>query len=275
MKPANIVMSKLFKGTKIILLPLLFLIQASGMVLYLTDGTRLDVSEYEIKEDRVRYFSVARGQWEEVPRDLIDFKRSQQYNSQKKEQVRGLEEQTRKEQVAERRARTELHTVPLEDGVYYMNGQEQQLVEQGTVIIGKNKKRTVLNVLAPMPVLPGKQTLALVNSSARLVTADSKPIFYLRLHHFSRFGIARLKLDKKRNRRIVQSVFAVPHTDQKFEKLEEMDVFRQQLAPLVYKIWPTVALPAGEYGVFEYTPGEMNLRVWDFSHQPLSGPAGS
>ena len=275
MKPANIVMSKFFKGTKIILLSLLFLIQASGMVLYLTDGTRLDVSEYEIKEDRVRYFSVARGQWEEVPRDLIDFKRSQQYNSQKKEQVRDLEEQTRKEQVAERRARTELHTVPLEDGVYYMNGQEQQLVEQGTIIIGKNKKRTILNVLAPMPVLPGKQTLAVANSSARLVTADSKPIFYLRLHHFSRFGIARLKLDKKRNRRIVQSVFVVPHTDQKFEELEEMDVFRQQLAPLVYKIWPTVALPAGEYAVFEYTSGEMNLRVWDFSHQPLSGPAGS
>jgi hypothetical protein len=49
-----------------------------------------------------------------------------------------------------------------------------------------------------------------------------------------------------------------------FEEQEEIEVFRQQLAPGVYKIWPVNPLSAGEYAVFEYSPGEGDIRIWDF-----------
>src|SRR5579862_2775228 len=41
--------------------------------LCLKDGSYQIVSSYEVRGDRVRYFSVERGEWEEVPASLVDF----------------------------------------------------------------------------------------------------------------------------------------------------------------------------------------------------------
>ena len=41
--------------------------------LYMKDGSYQVVSSYEIQGDRVRYFSVERAEWEEVPTSLVDF----------------------------------------------------------------------------------------------------------------------------------------------------------------------------------------------------------
>ena len=41
------------------------------VALYLTDGAQMSVREYEVIEDRVRYYSLERSQWEEVPLDLV------------------------------------------------------------------------------------------------------------------------------------------------------------------------------------------------------------
>ena len=116
--------------------------------------------------------------------------------------------------------------------------------------------------------MAGKQTMSVAGLSAKTVTTGDKPIFYIRLEDFSRFGISRLKLEPGRDRRIVQLVYTVPRAEEHFERQEEIDVFRQQLAPLVYKIWPVEPLEAGEYALVDFTPGELNLRAWDFSHRP-------
>ena len=40
--------------------------------LYLKDGTYQVTREYQVQGDRIRYFSTERGEWEEIPKDLID-----------------------------------------------------------------------------------------------------------------------------------------------------------------------------------------------------------
>lgn len=247
-----------------------FLLQAQRMALFLTDGTRMAVREYEVTEGRVRYFSVERGQWEEVPLDIVDLERTRTHNriQQAAAEVRADEE--RRERLAERRARTELHAVPLDDGVYYLRDGKPVPLEQVFFDVGRSKKRTVLNVIAPVPVMPGKQTLSIKGLSAKTVTTEQKPAFYLRLDHITRFGISRIKPEPGRDRRIVQQIFTVPRAEEQFERQNEVDVFRQQLAPLVYKIWPVEPLGAGEYAVVEFAPGESDLRAWDFSHRPAS-----
>ena len=246
---------------------------AQRAALVLSDGTRIAVREYEKQGERVRYFSLERGQWEEVPTGIIDWDRTEAFNERAREAALASEAEERRERIAERRARTELHSVPLDDGVYYLGDDGLLPVEQAFYDIGKSKKRTVLNVLAPVPVTPGKRTLAIKGLAAKTVTRDPKPAFYMRLDRFSRFGISRVKPEAKRDRRVVQQIFTIPKSEEQAEAQEEIDVFRQQLAPLVYKVWPVEPLEAGEYAVIEYTPGETNLRVWDFSHRPAEQSA--
>ncbi len=248
------------------------LLPAQRAALFLTDGTRIGVREYAAEGDRVRYYSLERGQWELVPAEIVDWDRTDAYNARERAVAEARAAEERRERIAERRARTELHTVPLDDGVYYIRGEEFVPLEQATLHLGKSKGRTVLNVLAPMPVMAGKRTLSITGTESKLVTADDRPAFYMRLNRFSRFGISRIKPEPKRKRRIVQQIYTVPKSEEQAEAQEEVDVFRQQLAPLVYKVWPVDPLEAGEYALVEYTPGESDLRAWDFSHRPVASP---
>ena len=50
---------------------------AANIKLYLKDGGFHLVREYQVQTDRVRYYSVERSQWEEMPLDLVDLMRTE------------------------------------------------------------------------------------------------------------------------------------------------------------------------------------------------------
>lgn len=49
--------------------------------LILKDGSWQDITKYEVVGDRARYFSSHRLEWEEVPRELVDWKATEEWNS--------------------------------------------------------------------------------------------------------------------------------------------------------------------------------------------------
>ena len=163
---------------------------------------------------------------------------------------------------AERRARTELHRVPLEDGVYYLKGNEIVPVQQAELIENNSKTATLLRVLSPLPTAD-KMTLEVEGPTSAFVAADNRPMFYVRLEKISRLEILRLKAKSKR--REVQVIQTIPESKEVIETHEAVEIFRQQLAPHVYKVWSVEPLQTGDYAVIEYTSGEANLRVWDFT----------
>ena len=59
------------------LFALAFTAWAANFKLYLKDGTYQIVREYKVQSDRVRYYSIERSDWEEIPADLVDLKRTE------------------------------------------------------------------------------------------------------------------------------------------------------------------------------------------------------
>lgn len=254
----------------VFLLAMLLPLSAANIRLYLTDGGDLLVNKYEVLEDRVRYYSVERGEWEEIPLALVDLEKTQRIEKQQEDARQERAAEDRIERTAERKARTELHKIPIDDGVYYLDGDKVVTVKQAELKTETSKGRTLLKILAPVP-MAGKQTVEVEGKQSEFVVHHDRPMFFLRLETVNRVGILRLK--EKKNARLVQVIQVVPQSKEMFEEQEEVEVFRQQFAPGVYKIWPIEPIPAGEYAVYEYTPGEANIRVWDFSCQPSA--AGS
>jgi hypothetical protein len=50
---------------------------AANVKLYLKDGGYHVVREYQVQTDRVHFYSVERSQWEDIPLDLVDLKRTE------------------------------------------------------------------------------------------------------------------------------------------------------------------------------------------------------
>ncbi|MDA1314415.1 MAG: hypothetical protein O2968_13835 [Acidobacteria bacterium] len=248
--------------TFVIALVLLTPLNGARIKLYLQGGGDLLVSEYAVDGDRVRYYSVERSAWEEIPADLVDLKRTQREYERKEADLSVRREQEQVLREAESRARVELHQVPLEDGVYYVAGDAIVPVQQAELIIDNSKTATILRVLSPLPTAE-ETTLKVDGPRSAFVVKPGQPMFYMRLEKMSRIDFFRLKPKKKS--REVQVIQRVPKTKEIFETQETVEIFRQQLAPAVYKLWSVEPLPPGEYAVIEYTPGEENIRVWDFS----------
>jgi len=49
-------------------------LSAATIRLFLKDGTWHNVREYQKLSDRVRYYSTERGEWEEIPLELVSWK---------------------------------------------------------------------------------------------------------------------------------------------------------------------------------------------------------
>lgn len=239
---------------------------AANVKLYLKDGGFHLVREYKVESDRVRFYSVERSEWEEIPLDLIDLKRTV-------EEARAVETKRQQdtaaidaEEKAERQARQEVERIPQETGVYLVEGDKLRTIKHGESKVVNNKGRNVLKVLAPIPIVSGKATVELDGEHSQNVVTSERPEFYIRLNYIERFGIVKLKPLK--NARVVERLTIVPLTKEVVEEQDEVEVFRKQVDDGVFRVWPVKPLEAGEYAVIEYTEGKVNIQVWDFAYRP-------
>ena len=235
--------------------------------LYLKDGTYQLVREYQVLQDRIKYYSTERGDWEEIPLELVDLKRTQTEAKQREESQREEAVAMAAEEKAERAAREEVERVPVEPGVYLVSGDQLKTIPPAESKIVGNKRRTILKAITPIPIVAGKGTVEIEGLKSKNVVDSDRPEFYIRLSREERFGILRLAPGK--TSRIVEEIQIIPVSKEIIEKQDTVEVFRRQVGEALYKIWPMKPLEPGEYAVVEYTPpgdtGSLNIQIWDFS----------
>jgi hypothetical protein len=236
---------------------------AANVKLYMKDGSYHVVREYQVQSDRVHFYSIERSQWEDIPLDLVDLKKTESEASARKVK---LDEDARivaEEEKAARDLEKEVSRIPQDAGVYWLEGKETKVLKQAESTVHSNKGRSVLKKLAPVPLVSGKATLELQGAHSQSVFTDPEQEFYIQLSDTERFGIA--KLTVKGSVRVVENITYIPVSNEVEEAPEMVDILRKQMAEGLYKIWPKEKLAPGEYAVVEYTAGKLNMQVWDFA----------
>lgn len=241
---------------------------AANVKLYLKDGGYQLVREYEIRNDRVRFYSVERSSWEEIPLALVDLERTKGEQAQRKstleEEARVLSEEDR----VERALQEEILKIPQNPGVYYLENDKAVRIRNAESTVRTSKGRSILGALSPVPIVPGKGTVELQGKKSLNLIRNPEQEFYIQLSAEERFGI--VKLTPKGGVRIVENITIIPVSKEIIEEPVEIEIFRKQLTPDgLYKIWPMQPLTPGEYAVVQFTPGKLNMQVFDFSFEPV------
>jgi hypothetical protein len=258
-------MRSLFRAISLFLF--LSLLSAANFKLYLKDGSHHLVREYKVEGDNLRYYSIERSDWEEIPAMLVDLKRTTDEVAEKQsaraEEAKILDAEDK----AIKEEKADIRRIPRDPGVYTLEGEKLYIFPQAVSKVHTDKGRSVLKVLSPLPLISGKATVEIDGEQGQTALHSDRPEFYIQLSAEERFGI--IKLAKKKGLRVAEKLTTLPVIKEVEEEVDEVAIFRKQLTEsALYKVWPENALEPGEYAVIQFTPGKVNAQLWDFSIRP-------
>ena len=246
--------------------------QGRGFKLYLTDGSHQVVREYEVQGDRVRYYSMERSAWEELPKDLIDIEATEKGREDDElRKEKEFQEAARISAARPRLPKTQGFEVqsgvilPPLDGVFVYDGRRViQLLQNASQVSG-DKNRGVLGAVIPLPVLRKRAFVALPEPHAALRILSPTPVFYLRFADFETIHFVLIELVSKKKFRRVEVVTVGPLGGKQKESRRPIPVELRKITDGIYRLQPKEPLPPGEYAVAEILKeNQLNIDVWDF-----------
>lgn len=296
-------------GTLLWLAPGLVQAQDLAKRLYLKDGSYQSVTKYEIKGERVRYMSADRGEWEELPKSMVDWPATEKYEKDRAAgaptpEAAALDKELEADRESEEARSPHVAPglqLPEEGGVFLLDTYESrpELVplDQRGGAVNKNLKGNILRS-AVNPIASNRQTVEVPGKHSPVQAHVSVPALYINIDRgedsdadagtqpkkddaakkdaasasSDRFRIIRLeaKGDKRVVGEIKVAVYGKISQDAKF-----VATTSQPINGGWVKVTPTESLPSGEYAVVEMLGKEgMNLYVWDFGVNP-NAPANS
>jgi len=262
----------------------------------LKDGTFQLVRSYERKGDRVRYYSVERSAWEEIPAAFVDWDATAKAEAAEKteseafaQKVHTQEEANRIDTVMDVDASLQVAPgvfLPPGEGMFVIDGKHVTQLEQAGAEIRSDKKQFLKQVLIPVPIVPGKRIIDIPGPRAKMRVSPTNVEFYLReappdpdrttpIERSSRPGesgpeVELVRATVKGGKRQLESIKSYLG-EQVQEKRNTVSLQRWEIAPTVFRFTLGEPLPPGEYALAEILPDGMNLFVWDFGVDPAAG----
>jgi hypothetical protein len=269
-----------------------------GLKLMLTDGSYQLVREYQRNGEHVRYYSMERGAWEDLPASMVDWSATAKAEAEMEKQSSDLVEKVHKQEEARRLDNVSDIDASLRvgDGVFLPSGEGMFVVEGKTIRIldqaGSAKKtdmtRAIADVLSPVHAVPGKQTVVMPGAHAAVRLKTNSPEFYLReappdpdstssiqrSRRASAGGpdVELVKTKVGRNTRELESIRTLFGQAVR-ENINVISMQRWDVAPNVYRFTLSQPLPPGEYVLAEVLEEGLNLYVWDFGLDAGTGTA--
>jgi hypothetical protein len=165
--------------------------QTQARRLILKDGSYQSITKYEIHGERVRYFSAERGEWEEVPKALIDWDATDKFEQGRQDSASAPEAvDLDKEIEAERKAEQARSLVapglrlPDEGGIFLLDTYENQpqLAElhQSGGDVDKNAKSNILRAVIN-PLAGVKKNIELPEAHAKIQAHTTVPSLYINI----------------------------------------------------------------------------------------------
>lgn len=271
----------------------------NGKKLFLRDGTYQIVREYQRNGDRVRYYSLERGTWEEIPASMVDWDATAKDAAVQDKAAAAVVDKIHKQEEAKRMDNvTDIDAslqvsqgvfLPSGDGMFVVEGKSIKLLEQVGSQTKKDKLRTFEQIMSPVPIVPGKRTVVIPGAHATLRLQSATPEFYLReappdpdrlspIVKSSRPGetgpdVELLRAKVVHNGRQVASISSL-FGQELGETRDTVSVQRWEVAPTVYRFTLSQPLAPGEYVLAEILPDGLNYFVWDFGVDAASKPSG-
>ena len=269
-----------------------------GLKLMLTDGTYQLVREYQRNGEHVRYFSMERGAWEELPASLVDWNATARTEAEMEKESKELVEKVHKQEEARRMDNVadidaslrvgDGAFLPSGEGMFVVEGKTIRILDQAGSEMKTDKKRVIAEVLSPVKVVPGKQTVVMQGAHAAVRLRTDHPEFYLReappdpnttssIQRSRRAGesgpdVELVRTKVGRNNRVLESISTL-FGQAVSENRNEISMQRWEVAPNVYRFTLSQSLPPGEYVLAEVLEEGLNLYVWDFGLDAAVGNA--
>jgi hypothetical protein len=248
---------------------------ASNQKLYMKDGSYEIVSSYEIHGDRVRYFSVERSEWEEIPTELVDFDATKRaLEETKTTQQKQLDEAKQVEQ--ERFYKPPdlgLEVAPGirlsgDEGIFTVDGKRlvRMVTSAGEVVT--DKKRAAMVLAVPLPVVKTRSLVLLEGPKATIRLNDPWPVFYVQSAEGLGTKLELVRLKPGKESRVLEDIDTARGKNGKStEERTMVSLERKQLAPNLYTLKPLQALEAGEYALGEVVDDKLDMNVYDFGYE--------
>src|SRR5579864_7717579 len=193
-------MSRLCVASKLAILALVLCALASAQQLtkrlVLKDGNYQPATQWQVKGDRVRYYSAERSEWEEVPASMVDWPATEKFNHDletgaataigigAQTKVSAEDEADLKAEQSKQPAVAPGLKLPDADGVYVLDvyNQKPELIEvtQSGGELNKNMTRNILRA-AINPIASSKQSIEIKGPRAPVQAHEVEPQLFVRV----------------------------------------------------------------------------------------------
>jgi len=245
----------------------------AGVKLFLKDGTYQLVSSYEVQGERVRYYSVERSEWEEIPTSLVDFEATRRVEQEEKdaakkklEEAKEIQQQRFSKPPDQGMEVAPGIRLPGDDGIFTVEGPRLVRMVQSSGEIITDRKRAALVLAVPLPVMKARSLVILDGAKAAVRLSSPQPVFYIQSTDDlgKRLVLVRLKASKE-SRVVEQVEGARAGIGKGSEVRTALPMEHTQIAPNLYKLKPSQPLDGGEYVLGEVVAEQkLNLDLYDF-----------